>query len=133
MSSCLLRAALDKPRGERHELGAVTRALWFFALLAAFVVVGARCLSVFSLALASETESSAAVSQTPHAPADRDEGTGATLGDDADDGVDALIAPSPAVLAVVTAPRAEAATLGVLRQQWALQSHRRGLDRPPRI
>ena len=114
-------------------MGAVTRALWFFALLAAFVVVGARCLSMFSPALASDSASSAAVSQTQHAPADQDQATGATLDDDSDDGVDALIAPSPAVLAVVTAPRAEAATLGVLGQQWALQSHSRGLDRPPRV
>jgi hypothetical protein len=111
-------------------LGAVTRALFFFALLAAFVV-GARCLSAF-MAPPDQSTHGVALRQASHAPAEQESGIALSLDDDSDDGVDALLAPSPSVLELQPMPRVVSAQLGEPRQQRALQSHARGFERPPR-
>ena len=112
----------------------MTRALWFIVLLATFVVAGARCLSAFPFAAsgADESASGAAMSQGSNAPCEPDPAAGGTIEDDSDDGVDALLAPSPADLALVAPPVAVAGKLSVLCQQGPLVSHAQGLDRPPR-
>jgi hypothetical protein len=109
----------------------VTRALCFFALLAAFVVLGARCLSAF-VAQADESSHGVALSQASHAPTDQDPATSLSVDDDSDDGVDALLAPSASVLELQLMPRAASVKISVLCRQRALQSHAQGLERPPR-
>lgn len=112
----------------------MTRALWFFALLVAFVVAGARCLSAFPSATlaADERAGSAALSQVSHAPSDQDPATGGTIEDDSDDSANASLLPSPSRLRLAAPPAAVAGKLSVLCQQGPLQSHTLGLDRPPR-
>ena len=111
----------------------MTRALWFLALLAAFVVAGARCLSAFPGALPSVENSAgqAALDQASHAPSDEDATTGDTLDDGSDDGADALLAPVLASLEVMP-PVVGPSKLGGLCEQRPPQSHIPGLERPPR-
>jgi len=108
--------------------------LWFFALLAAFVVAGARCLNAFPSALPSAENSveHAALDPASHAPSDEDATTGDTLDDGSDDGADALLAPLPARIEVMP-PVVGPSKLGGLCEQCPPQSHIPGLERPPRV
>jgi len=124
--------ALDKRRSGRHEQRVVSRSLWLFVLVSAFLVVGARCMSVF---LSVDAGTSLAVSVTQGSGSssnDDDFATGAAIDDDSDESSDALLAPSSVVPEVAIAPAFEVQQLSFAGQQLALSSHARGLDRPPR-
>jgi hypothetical protein len=123
-------------RAERGtNYGVVTRALWFFSLLAAFFVVGARCLVAFPVVVvaAEEQTRGTAVSPGSQAPTDQEPATGGTIDGDSDPGVDAVVAPSRVSFELAAAALVEAGRLGVLCQQPALQCHIEGLERPPRL
>ena len=111
----------------------MSRALWFLALLTAFVVAGARALSAFPSSAAEERAGVPALSQGSQAPSEQSPSTNVTLEDDSDDdGADGLIAPAVVEFALRVVPAPLAAQLGASEQQRALQSHAQGLDRPPR-
>jgi hypothetical protein len=111
----------------------VSRALWFLALLTAFVVAGARALCLFPASAAEERAAVPALSQGSQAPSEQAPSTNVTLEDDSDDdGADGLIAPAGVDIALPVVPAPLAAQLGASEQQRALPSHAQGLDRPPR-
>jgi hypothetical protein len=112
----------------------VSRALWFLALLTAFVVAGARALCAFPASAAEERAAVPALSQAPQGPSEQPPSTNVTLEDDSDDdGADGLIAPAVVAFALRVVPAPLATQLGASEQQRALQSHAQALDRPPRV
>jgi hypothetical protein len=111
----------------------VARALWFLALLAAFVVVGARCLSAFTSALPSAEDNAghAALGDASHAPSGEDATTSDSLDDGSDDGADALLAPVSARIEILP-PAVGPNELSGFCQLHPPQSHTPSLERPPR-
>jgi len=111
----------------------VSRALWFLALLTAFIVAGARALSAFPSAAAEERAAVPTLSEGSQTPSEQSSSSNVTLEDDSDDdGADGLIAPAFVEFALRVVPAPLTAQLGASEQQRALQSHALGLDRPPR-
>ena len=112
------------------------RALRFFALLTAFFVVAVRCLGGVPLVLAcgSVLPESPAAEFCPATdqPVSDDTLAPVALDDDSDDGADALLAPAPLELSVLTYGIDAGIGRGALAPQRALPSHALGLDRPPR-
>jgi hypothetical protein len=115
----------------------VARAFRFLALLAAFLVVVARSASGLSFAVGSLAQgfSGSGISEarpSTDAPVDQDTSAVADLDDDADDGVDALIAPAPVRLVALADEAGAALGCSAWVEQRALPSHALTLDRPPR-
>ena len=115
----------------------VARAFRFLALLAAFLVVAARCASGLSFAVPSLAEgfSGSGISEarpSTDAPVDPAASAVADLDDDSDDGVDALIPPATQRLVALADEAGAAVGCGAWVDQRALPSHALTLERPPR-
>ncbi len=112
----------------------MTRALRILALFTAVFVVSVRFLGAFPVA--AECVALAAGGATEVCPASdepREEDTLAPVAmEDSDDGSDALIAPSPLRVRLLTAGEPTGNKCGVLAADRALASHAPSLDRPPR-
>ncbi len=133
---------LDKAPAPRHDLGVVTRALRFLALLSAFFVVAVRCLGGFPLALAcveaapsSDVSTQAPTSSAcPESPASDDDTLApVALDDDSDDGADALLTPAPVEVKLQFGAVCSGLACSALAHQRALPSHAPSLERPPRV
>ncbi|HET7540286.1 MAG TPA: hypothetical protein VFK05_10465 [Polyangiaceae bacterium] len=112
----------------------MTRALRFLALFTALLVVSVRCLSGLPLVLACAALPDLGQNQVCLLADDpREEDTLAPVAvDDADDDTDALLAPSPPRVRLLTYRAASGLDRGALAADLALASHARGLERPPR-
>ncbi|MEI9940681.1 MAG: hypothetical protein WDO69_25995 [Pseudomonadota bacterium] len=113
----------------------MTRALRFLALFTALFVVTVRCLSGLSLPSACVAVPEAGATEVcPASDQPREEDTLAPVAmDDADDGADALIAPTPPHIRLLAHGEASAADCGALAADRALPSHAPSLERPPRV
>lgn len=98
-------------------------------------VVSVRCLSGFPLAAACAALPDLGIDQLcPLSDEPREEDTlAAVVMDDADDGVDALIAPGEPRIRLLTYGEHSGADCGASVADRALSSHARDLERPPRV
>jgi|GEM_PF-1355547 len=114
---------------------AVTRALRFFALFSAFFVVTVRCLGGFPLVAACAALPGVGVAEIcPASDQPRGDDTLAPVAiDDAEDGSDAVLAPTEPRIRVLTHGKLAGPECGALAGSRALPSHAPILDRPPRL
>ena len=112
----------------------MTRALRFLALFSALFVVTVRGLGGVPCNAGRATPTAAEATQVNPAsdePRERDALAAIDL-DDSDDDVDAVVAPSPVRIRLLTYGAALAGDGGALTAERALPSHAPSLDRPPR-
>ena len=112
----------------------MTRALRFLALFTALFVVTVRGLGGLPSNAGRATPTAAEATQV--SPASDEPGQQDALAtidlDDSDDEIDALVAPSPVRIRLLTYDAALVANRGGFTPERALPSHAPSLDRPPR-
>ena len=111
----------------------MTRALRFLALFSALFVVTVRGLGGVPCNAGRATPTAEATRVSPASDEPREPDALAAIDlDDSDDDVDAVLAPSPVRIRLLTYGAALAGDSGALTAERALPSHAPSLDRPPR-
>ncbi|MEI9954553.1 MAG: hypothetical protein WDO74_37695 [Pseudomonadota bacterium] len=109
------------------------RAFRFLALFTALLVVSARCVSGFPLAVCVALPEPGATEICPPSDQPHEQDTLAAVAlDDSDDDADPVVAPSAPRIRLLRDGALAATDCGALAAERALASHAPSLERPPR-